>query len=479
MAEFGFGDSSSSASGGDDFGGGFGGFGDSDKDKKDDSTSNSDGGFGGFGDGDSAKKKDDASSSSSSKSDDLGFGGFGDTGDSGSGSGGSLWSSGEDKSGNGGKKRLQSVNQVTWKTEYDILPDGVARRVRKLETDVRAQVSSKTEHIGEILESCSGGIRECRQSISRCQEQCKSVERGQKHDCDEVASTKALVRREMANAEYGLRALEQRAMLMRGGYTMIGGAQSPMLPSAYFRQLVASFEERMQQYQTQIQEIDEYLATSRASGGRSSPEVLSETMRNQYAYFMAMATNAAVLHEEILQLKEHFLFYLKRRGIHDNPFKRAEEKKQRKQGAASKDKPMLPPPTPIVAKQQPKKQDDTGFGGFGDSSSSSGGGFGDSSSSGDGGFGGFGDSSSSGGGDGGFGGFGDSSSSGGGDGGFGGFGDSSSSGGGDGGFGGFGDPSSSGGGDGGFGGFGDSSSNKRDNSSSTPNSRRRSGRRRH
>ncbi|CAG8656028.1 8423_t:CDS:10, partial [Funneliformis caledonium] len=90
--------------------------------------------------------------------------------------------------------------------------------------------------------------------------------------------------------------------------------------SKYYHDLLNSFEERLRQYSTTIEEIDRHFSSLCQQGNENENKdlaALNESMRSQHQSFMAVTGKVATLHEDIENLREKYLNF-RRVHFHDN-----------------------------------------------------------------------------------------------------------------------------------------------------------------
>jgi nucleoporin p58/p45 len=105
---------------------------------------------------------------------------------------------------------------------------------------------------------------------------------------------------ELKNAEIAQKTKETPPMLQHEN----------TLPAEYFRTVVQSFEQQMQTYRQQIDDMENYMAA--LTGEMSiSPQVLAEVIRKLHESFIALAGQIQASHEAVKVQKEQYLNYRK------------------------------------------------------------------------------------------------------------------------------------------------------------------------
>eukprot|EP00731_Ephydatia_muelleri_P021104 Em0013g831a len=78
-------------------------------------------------------------------------------------------------------------------------------------------------------------------------------------------------------------------------------------PDEYFRRMIAKFEEKMELFSNQIDELQSHL---NVGGGASlTPQNLIDILQLQYKPFLVLASQLQTLHEQVESLKEQYLTY--------------------------------------------------------------------------------------------------------------------------------------------------------------------------
>ncbi|CAG8557219.1 12204_t:CDS:10, partial [Dentiscutata heterogama] len=101
--------------------------------------------------------------------------------------------------------------------------------------------------------------------------------------------------------------------------------------SKFYYDLIVSFENRLQQYDSYIEELERHFTwlyqNAEGRGNEQDLIALTETMRNQHGSFMAITGKVALLHEGIEKLRQKYLNY-RRNVLQDNvnPFDRQDSR---------------------------------------------------------------------------------------------------------------------------------------------------------
>ncbi|CAG8655992.1 26339_t:CDS:10 [Gigaspora margarita] len=101
--------------------------------------------------------------------------------------------------------------------------------------------------------------------------------------------------------------------------------------SKFYYDLIVSFENRLQQYDSYIEELERHFTwLHQNADGRGNEQdlvALTEAMRNQHGSFMAITGKVALLHESVEKLRQKYLTY-RRNALQDNinPFDRQDSR---------------------------------------------------------------------------------------------------------------------------------------------------------
>ncbi|CAG8495154.1 5085_t:CDS:2 [Acaulospora morrowiae] len=94
--------------------------------------------------------------------------------------------------------------------------------------------------------------------------------------------------------------------------------------SKYYYDLIVSFEDRLQQYESIIDELERHFYWIYQNPERSNDQdlaALTEAMRNQHNSFMAVTGKVALLHENVEKLRNQYLNYRRTKFLDNiNPF---------------------------------------------------------------------------------------------------------------------------------------------------------------
>ncbi|CAG8570730.1 9853_t:CDS:2 [Ambispora gerdemannii] len=89
----------------------------------------------------------------------------------------------------------------------------------------------------------------------------------------------------------------------------------------YLRDTILSMEERIEQYDQNIEELDRHIsAIINATQGEVRPNAITETMRLQHEIFMVVTGKVATIHESVDKLRKEYLEFLRMTGDMSNPF---------------------------------------------------------------------------------------------------------------------------------------------------------------
>lgn len=118
-------------------------------------------------------------------------------------------------------------------------------------------------------------------------------------DMETVAEIRSNITKELKNAEVAVRYTERLA-----ANVPLISQQNLVLPPQYFRELLGTFEKRMEQYRHVLHEI---LQLRENEPKTYTPQMLQDILRHQYEAFMAAAARVADLHEATEASKEQYV----------------------------------------------------------------------------------------------------------------------------------------------------------------------------
>mmetsp|Transcript_19076 Transcript_19076/g.73414 ORF Transcript_19076/g.73414 Transcript_19076/m.73414 type:complete len:497 (+) Transcript_19076:74-1564(+) len=218
---------------------------------------------------------------------------------------------------------------ITFQTQFDALPASVQKglfdiqvyiqKQEALSEDIAQQTSSLTSRVAAKCEDASEKLAMLRDVIRR--EQLRA---------DEV-NGKVRKQHQVADAQ-------ERLLQRLGQPAHLKPALPATLPSTYFYDLSNSFQQRMQLYKDQIEEIEQFLSSSTgpSRSGVHDASILAEVVQNQSDSFIAISAKVAEVHEALNTLKN---LILQLRA--DNPYAKNKSKERKKVSALA-----LPPATP-------------------------------------------------------------------------------------------------------------------------------------
>ncbi|CAG8539039.1 11527_t:CDS:2 [Diversispora eburnea] len=102
--------------------------------------------------------------------------------------------------------------------------------------------------------------------------------------------------------------------------------------SKYYYDLIISFENRLQQYESSIEELERHFQWIYKNPGNGNNgedlSALTEAMRNQHRSFMAVTGKVALLHENVEKLRNQYLNYRRTKFMDNiNPFLKDSQRK--------------------------------------------------------------------------------------------------------------------------------------------------------
>jgi len=211
---------------------------------------------------------------------------------------------------------------ITFQTQFDALPASVQKglfdiqvyiqKQEALSEDIAQQTSSLTSRVAAKCEDASEKLAMLRDVIRR--EQLRA---------DEV-NGKVRKQHQVADAQ-------ERLLQRLGQPAHLKPALPATLPSTYFYDLSNSFQQRMQLYKDQIEEIEQFLSSSTgpSRSGVHDASILAEVVQNQSDSFIAISAKVAEVHEALNTLKN---LILQLRA--DNPYAKNKSKERKKVSGA-------------------------------------------------------------------------------------------------------------------------------------------------
>eukprot|EP00033_Pygsuia_biforma_P004541 GCRY01004981.1.p1 GENE.GCRY01004981.1~~GCRY01004981.1.p1 ORF type:complete len:328 (-),score=64.54 GCRY01004981.1:162-1145(-) len=247
----------------------------------------------------------------------------------------------------------QQQQRSSMNTPFANLDENTKKIWQQMEAFLR-QKRLGSENIDKVLNTMD--LDSVSEEVSNLKQRFSTLETLLHEDSQQVLCFKQEVHKLLKHAEAALRLLE-RVKSSVGGPLYVGGREMTSLPSTYFWDLLRQFEEAMQKIRQNITDLENHLADPFHSG-KFSPEVLEGIMRNQHVVFMKVASQVALLHDKVLELKDEYL--LERRkyyGDAADPFKAADKKAtDRARVAKMLQERSLIPTGPVIPQQQQQQQ---------------------------------------------------------------------------------------------------------------------------
>jgi len=214
-------------------------------------------------------------------------------------------------------------------------------------TQVQSLINEQKSIAEKVQQKSNEGIVRVKERIDILSEQMEVFMEKLLSDLKQLNDFKNQVLKELKRADFMVRTLERMKS---------GNLHLESLPSPYFLMLVNIFEARMQQYAKQIEDLERFLKMSssstssdsvligtslnsttslskKLSSSRShySPKTLVDIMRNQYEFFLSIASQVAILHEMVQEQRMNFLNY-RRKFFNDrtNPFEEADRREKQR-----------------------------------------------------------------------------------------------------------------------------------------------------
>lgn len=218
---------------------------------------------------------------------------------------------------------------ITFQTQFEALPDSVKKGLFDIQVYIQKQ-DSLSEEITQQTSSLTSKVATKCNDASEKLAMLRDVIRREQLRADEV-NGKVRKQHQVADAqERLLQRLSQPAHL-----------KPPLpatLPSTYFYDLASTFQQRMELYKDQIEEIEQFLSSSAgpSRAGIHDASILAEVVQNQSDSFIAVSAKVAEVHEALNTLKN---LILQLRA--DNPYVKSKTQERKAERVLS-----LPPATP-------------------------------------------------------------------------------------------------------------------------------------
>jgi hypothetical protein len=189
----------------------------------------------------------------------------------------------------------EQTKPLTWATRFEDLPPVMQQDLTKIQT----RILEEKMRSDEIAQHSFDALPKVKSEVEVATERLNALHNSLQGDMDTVAEIRNNITKELKNAEIAVRYTERLA-----ANVPLISQQNFVLPPQYFRELVGSFEKRMEQYRHVLHEILQLRANEPKS---YTPQMLQDILRHQYEAFMAAAARVADLHEANEAAKEHFV----------------------------------------------------------------------------------------------------------------------------------------------------------------------------
>lgn len=211
----------------------------------------------------------------------------------------------------------------------------VPSEITTLFTDVERYISAQKEVKDQISKISGQAISKCLEEVTTLKQLLALVANGINRDSVSIESLKNNVSLELKYADIAHKVKDIRSNIP---YDFAE-------PMEYFRQLVFTFENQINSYRQEINELETVLSST--SSQEFSPQHLSETLKRMSDTFLTLASQVQPVHEAIKALKQKYLAY--RQIVHNDssdPFK------TKKVISDSKDRLNIVGPSPFPAQHR-------------------------------------------------------------------------------------------------------------------------------
>lgn len=203
-----------------------------------------------------------------------------------------------------------------------------------LVTDLETHIKSQKVVKEEISKISTEGINIAREEIDTLKQSIALIANSLQRDSIAVENLKLEVGQELKNAEIAQRIKD----------IAVGLHHDFSAPTEYFQRLVYSFENRINIYRREIEELETFISSS-VSSYQFTPQDLSNVLKRLNDSFVGLASELQEVHESVKVIKEKYLHF--RRVVYNDsydPF--GARKKQSAQ--VNKGNLVGPSPFPVV-----------------------------------------------------------------------------------------------------------------------------------
>jgi hypothetical protein len=196
--------------------------------------------------------------------------------------------------------------------QFEELPAETQRLFLTLDTHIRAQL--RAADLFDPAPVIDDAIR-VQKAAKELQHAIASVDTGLTRDESLIDAVKRDVHRSFRAAEKGARSYEA---FLQPSQTNIQSYAN--ITHEYFLELATQMELRAEQYQQEVEKIERHV-TLTVREPTTSPQVLSDVIRNQHAGLMSQAARVARLHDESVRLRARYKDWRRRNyGDERDPF---------------------------------------------------------------------------------------------------------------------------------------------------------------
>lgn len=197
--------------------------------------------------------------------------------------------------GTGTSTGTEQPKQLTWSTQFEDLPPVMQQDLTKIQT----RILEEKMRSDEIAQHSFDALPKVKSEVEVATERLNALYNTLQGDMETVAEIRSNITKELKNAEVAVRYTERLA-----ANVPLISQQNLVLPPQYFRELLGTFEKRMEQYRHVLHEI---LQLRENEPKTYTPQMLQDILRHQYEAFMAAAARVADLHEATEASKEQYV----------------------------------------------------------------------------------------------------------------------------------------------------------------------------
>ncbi|KAG9293207.1 hypothetical protein G9A89_010544 [Geosiphon pyriformis] len=200
-----------------------------------------------------------------------------------------------------------NLNLITMETKFHQLPESTRKKLVEMAIEIERQK--------EVMVSIDTMWPDVRNAIQSATNEARKVAQHINSLNDKLDASRRLV----SDLEHTI--VKQK--IYHDNIKDASGSSSDVVFQKYLRDTITSMEERVEQYDQNVEELDRHIsAVINATRGEITPNAISETMRLQHESFMIVTGKVASLHEMVEKLRKDYLDYLRLTGDRSNPFER-------------------------------------------------------------------------------------------------------------------------------------------------------------